>query len=108
MKLIDNVPEDHHKTNFCTCASCNMASGLGCSYPNKCLETAQKLIEALAPKWRPRNQLDLEQEMPRSNPAARGDLKEGIMVDTTQEPTDLKLSIRIFTERKNLLSVNTL
>ena len=55
MKLIENIPEEHCKMNFCTCASCNRASSLGCEHPNKCLETAQKLVEALAPKWRPEN-----------------------------------------------------
>ena len=61
-ELMKDIPTEHWKTNFCACSSCKEASNTsGCRHPNKCFETTQKLIDALAPKWRPRNGLDTEE-----------------------------------------------
>ena len=106
--LLKDIPTDHRKTNFCTCGACNSASVKGCRHPNKCFETALKLIETLAPKWRPGNRRDPEHTEPTPNLSARGDPSEGVVVNTTRETADLKHSIRIFTERENLLCANTL
>ena len=53
MELIENVPDEHRGMNFCICNMCKQASDLGCTHRQKCLETAKKLLNALAPKWRP-------------------------------------------------------
>ena len=60
-EIIRNVPSEHHKTNFCTCKSCRNASNLGCTHPKKCIETTMKLLEAIAPKWRPHKDHNQEQ-----------------------------------------------
>ena len=44
--MLGNVPSEHRKTNFCTCRHCNETSDLGCTHPNKCIETARKLLDA--------------------------------------------------------------
>ena len=50
--LIEDVNENHKKTNFCTCETCQTMSRLGCTHPNGCIEMAHKLIETIAPAWR--------------------------------------------------------
>ena len=54
--LMENVPNEHWQTNFCTCTLCRGMSSKGCTHPQKCLDTARRLIDSLAPKWRPRSQ----------------------------------------------------
>ncbi|KAF9783300.1 hypothetical protein BJ322DRAFT_1069957 [Thelephora terrestris] len=106
--MVGNVPGDHRKTNFCTCGMCMSASRLGCTHPHKCLETAKKLINSLAPIWRPRDPNLPELGTTSPSTEAREDPNEGKLVDAIRDPTDLKDSIRIFTERKNLLSATVL
>ena len=107
VELTENVSDEHRGTNFCTCNSCKRASDLGCTHPQRCLETARMLLNALAPKWRPESRQNREREVPNPPaPAREGD--SGTTVNTTREVTDLKHSIRIFTEQTNLLSATTL
>ena len=100
---ISDLPIDHRETNFCSCTSCRKASNLGCTHPQKCLKTIKNLIEALTPKWRPESQREHVQRVSRIPAITRENPSEGITVDTTGDPTDLRDSIRIFTSRENLL-----
>ena len=108
VSLIQDMPDDHRETNYCTCRACSSASTLGCNHPHKCLETAKKLINTLAPKWRPGNGLYTEQAAAGTGARNTIALSDGIGVDTTRKATDLRGSIRIFTNRKNLLSATAL
>ena len=108
MELIDDVPDEHRGTNFCMCESCRRASDLGCTHPQRCLETARKLFNALAPKWRPEEKQIPRHEDPSPLVPNEDNQDEGITVNTAREATTLKHSIRIFTERENLLCATTL
>ena len=107
-ELIKGVAEDHRKMNFCACRSCREASRLGCTHPNKCLETATKLLNAIAPKWRPQNAHDHETNNPEQTTNNPEQTTDEHIVNTRRDPTDLKHSIRIFTDRENLLEATTL
>ena len=107
-ELIGSVPAEHRETNFCTCGACRKASGLGCTHPQKCLETAKGLIEALAPKWRPEVSRRQRDNPPAAPTRTREDRGDGIVVKTTRQATDLKRSIRIFTERRSMLEATAL
>ena len=106
--LLEDVPEEHRQTNYCTCASCERASSQGCTHPHKCLETARKLLNALAPKWRPEDQQTRDTENQWIPTTIGENLSEGVTVVTGRERTNLKDSIRIFTDRENLLDAATL
>jgi ribonuclease HI len=108
MKMIDDVPDEHRKTNFCTCQSCKKASVFGCTHPNKCLETAKMLLNTLAPKWRPKSRQEHEERMAYVPPMAAGVHNGGVKVNTTREATDLGRSIRIFTVKENLVDATAL
>ena len=97
-ELIESVPAEHRETNFCTCGACRKASGLGCTHPQKCLETAKRLIEALALKWRPEASRRQRDNPPAAPTQTREDRGDSIVVNTTRQAMDLKRSIRIFTE----------
>jgi len=107
-EMIRNVPEDHRKTNFCACESCRATSRLGCTHPNKCLETAKKILEAIAPKWRPQNDHNQGVNEPEQPPNGQDNQNDEYVVDTRRERTDLKHSIRIFTDRENMPEATTL
>ena len=106
--LIENIPDDHRETNFCTCRTCDGASKLGCNHPQRCIEAAKRLINSLAPKWRPDGGQSIAPDPPRLGAPHANDLKDGVEVDTLRDATDLKDSIRIFTERESLLSATAL
>jgi len=104
--ITENVPGNHRKTNFCTCELCIKMSTEGCTYPNRCIETAGKLIEAIAPKWRPEANQDIDKE---TEPIQLVQLqRDELVVNTKREPTDLKRSIRIFTNQENLVEATVL
>ena len=96
--LIENVPEEHRETNYCTCGACRKAFEIGCAHPNRCLETATRLIQAIAPGWRPNTGQPTERTHETDLTQADDDLIRGVVIKTTHEETDLKQSIRIFTE----------
>ena len=108
VELLGDVPDEHRGTNFCICESCRRASNLGCTHPQRCLETARKLLNALAPKWRPEEERDQRGGSPTPLVPNRDNHDEGITVNTAREATTLKHSIRIFTERENLLGATAL
>jgi len=108
MELIENIPDEHRGMNFCICDMCKQASDLGCTHPQKCLETARKLLNTLAPKWRPEEKRSQESENPGPPAPTGGDHNGGITVDTVREATDLRHSIRIFTKREDMLSATAL
>ena len=107
-ETVRDVPDEHRKTNFCTCGWCQRVSRLGCTHPNKCLETAMKILDAIAPKWRPRNGHPPETQDPEQTTNRHDAPENEHIVNTQREPTDLKHSIRIFTDRENLLEATTL
>lgn len=93
------TPSDHRETNFCVCDQCRWASELGCTHPNKCLTTARNILDVLAPEWRLaawRNRPNQDRQPATANPEARRGCVEG---HPAEGPTDLKNSIRIFTNR---------
>ena len=51
--LVEGVSEDHRRTNFCMCRSCQEMSGIGCTHPHGCVEMACKPLDTIAPTWRP-------------------------------------------------------
>ena len=106
--MLENIPGEHRRTNFCTCTSCREASSQGCTHPHKCFETAKNLLDALAPKWRPENQATRKNEDLRIPTTIGENLSEGIIVNTAREYTNLRDSIRIFTNRENLLEATAL
>ena len=108
LEMIEDVPAEHRETNFCTCRSCKRASSLGCTHPHKCLGTAESIINALAPKWRPRTWRDQRNEHMRAPTTTGDNLGEGVIVNTVRRVTDLRDSIRIFTKRENLLDATVL
>ena len=106
--MLENVPDDHRRTNFCTCHSCVSAAGLGCTHPQRCLEAAERLLNTLAPKWRPtapRNSVDSTPVIP---VRPEGEPTDSVLVNTAREATNLRDSIRIFTKRENLLEATSL
>ena len=106
--LTEGLPDDHREMNFCTCKTCEDASRLGCNHPHKCIETARRLIDSLAPKWRPGGNQSIRPGAPGPGAPNVESLKDGIEIDTHREATNLRDSIRIFTKKENLLSATTL
>ena len=107
-ELLETAPVNHRQTNYCMCTLCKEMSSRGCTHPHKCLETARKLMDALAPKWRPRNRTNPDNNDLGTPTTAEENLGEGVTVSTVREETNLRDSIRIFTDRKNLLDATTL
>ncbi|KAF9780845.1 hypothetical protein BJ322DRAFT_1011739, partial [Thelephora terrestris] len=111
IEMVEDVSQEHRKTNFCTCNTCKLASSTGCTHPQKCLDTATKLVETLALRWRPEKRQPFASEAA-TNPVTanrnRGKGEAGTIVNTVREPTDLKHSIRIFTEKENLVNATAL
>jgi len=106
--ITENVPEEHRKTNFCICHLCKRMSEEGCTHPNRCIETTKKLIEAIAPRWRPssrQNHQTVNEIMATRATEYRND---EAVVNTKRQQTDLKRSIRIFTSRENTVEATTL
>jgi ribonuclease HI/exonuclease III len=108
VELLEDIPEEHRKTNFCTCSACRQASNLGCTHPDKCFETAKRLNDTLAPKWRPTTDQTQERELSEAPVTIGENLSDGAVVNTNREATDLKDSIRIFTNREDLLDATAL
>ena len=108
LELTEGVPGEHWETNFCTCSSCREMSEKGCVHPDRCLKTAKKLIEAIAPEWRPAGRHETGKVAPNAGALAGGDQHDGVLVDMAWEETDLRSSIRIFTERESLMEVTNL
>ena len=106
--ITENILDNHRDTNFCTCEACKKASDIGCTHPNRCFGAARKLLDALAPIWRPRSQRTQEDKNVHPLTTTRVNPDDGIVVDTNREATDLRESIRIFTKRENLLSATVL
>ena len=107
-ELTANVPDEHRRTNFCNCRSYSEVSELGCAHPNECLETARKLIEAIAPGWRPSAPGDTGGTTPNTGAVTAGDQSKCYVVDTVRKATDLRDSIRIFTERDDMVEATAL
>jgi hypothetical protein len=101
VEMIDDIPKEHRKMNFCTCELCKKASTLGCTHPNKCFESAEALLNTLAPKWRPGSRQRCEGVIACIPQTAASNHSEGIKVDTTREATDLGGSMQIFTTKEN-------
>ena len=99
VKMVEEIPDEHRKTNFCTCESCREASRLGCTHPERCLDTARKLIGTIDPKWRPGTQQSDTNGAERSEATTTGGQHGRVIVDATRGTTDLQHSIRIFTDR---------
>ena len=104
MEMLENIPNEHRRTNFCSIK----ASLQGCTHPNRCLKTTRKLLEALAPRWRPKDQETQENENINTPIAANENISEGITVITAREETNRRESIRIFTDREDLLNASVL
>ena len=97
--MVLGAPSSHRETNFCACDSCRRASELGCTHPNKCLATAKGLLNALAPEWRPGTQRRQPAQGQRPAAATPEAQRGRVEVRSAGDPTDLKDSIRIFTNR---------
>jgi len=98
--LINGVTEDHKKTNFCTCGSCQSMVRLGCTHPHGCIEMAEKLINTIAQIWRPvtpNGQPRTRQAQRNPHPGTTQNEGELTVSNQTDE-TDLENSIRIFTD----------
>ena len=101
IEMIENAPSEHRGTNFCVCESCKSASRLGCTHPHRCLETAKKLLNTIAAKWRPHGRNDQRLDTPQNSTNVDENQNSATTVNTTREPTNLRESIRIFTERED-------
>ena len=101
MKLLKATPENHRKSNYCTCMLCKQMSTQGCSHPHKCLKAATKLVDTLAQKWRNCNTTNH-----RSTMIIEETLSQDITVDTAREATNLRDLVRIFTKRDDLLEAD--
>jgi ribonuclease HI len=98
IELIANVPDDHRRTNFCTCVSCTSMSEKGCTHPNGCIEMARKLLDAISPTWNPATWVEDDQRAPELEDTG----EDEILVENRMASTDLENSIRIFTGRQNI------
>ena len=107
-EMLDDTPDDHRRTNFCTCQSCRAKARLGCTHPQRCLEMAGMLIEALAPVWQPTTPrpptIDNNMAILRTEERPT----HSVLVQTSREATNLRDSIRIFTKRHGLLEATSL
>ena len=107
-KMLEKVPDEHRRTNFCTCPTCKNAAEQGCTHPQKCLEMARKLIESLAPRWRPTPPQHRTEDARVNEREGMGEPAHGTLVNTTTGATNLRDSIRIFTKRQGLLEASSL
>jgi hypothetical protein len=102
VEMLEHTPDQHRDMNFCVCELCRTASGLGCTHPHRCLDMARKLLEAVAPQWRPRQRNEVELGGASTPTGREQGLGGGVEVCTARESTDLRNSIRIFTKRDGL------
>lgn len=65
-------------------------------------------MNAIAPKWRPLARQNMETGMPGNTTVTAEDQPNSVVVNTSRETTDLRESIRIFTDRGNLLEATAL
>ena len=107
-EMLDETPDEHRRTRFCTCWSCRTKARLGYTHPQRCLEMAEKLIETLAPVWQPTTPQPSANNNGTAPPRTEESPTHSVLVSTTREATDLKDSIRIFTRRHDVLEATSL
>ena len=81
---------------------------LGCTHPQRCLETARKLLDALASRWRPSAPTTSVDNVPAIPIQRSEDTEVGVLVNTAREAMNLRDSIRIFTEQGRMLEATSL
>ena len=93
----------HFPRSNCSCLPCKAAQNKGCEHPIKCRKAAQKLLDALHPKWKPTGAeavdgLGLNDDELRQNAQARISGNPQIFNQNIMSSPSLTDEFRVFTK----------